>query len=654
MKPFIHKHIRPEAASIFCLLLFFVAACLLYCFTTPLWVPPDEDRHYVYCEYIARHGSLPYLDAREDGFKVAQAIHPPLYYLLAALFCPGGDIALQSRLVIDESPGYGIIRLDCAEASPGCSGIVKSAYLIRLLSIIFSALTVYCVYRLALIIFSGEYYTSLAAAMLVAANPQFVHVSASISNEPMSSFFASLFLLAMVVYSGTSFGVRRQLVTGLLLGCCLLIKTSTIVYAPVTFIALAAASPKDLSAVLKKCSIIIGTAAAVAGWWYFRNWLVFDDPVFSKALNMMQPWSFRGESLSLEYVLYLAKMSFFSFFGLFGAMQVPLSPLHYGLYGMLVAAAASGYVVRLVRKGFSFGHTRIAAIMAGAVACGIVLYCFFNITYAMAMGRYLFVVIAPIALCLTAGMSMVVTGPRRPLVMLAVSCLMIGVFCDSYVRIIRPSFAETGLHPGIQQKEFCCDTPAISPEHEIQQTFVAPGDNLCAIRVLFARPHKHSTGTVRFTLRSEDARREKLVTILVPAGEIQDYSKFLFVFPPVTNSRGNLFTFAFDALGPAGAGYPSLVYDKGTAREDTRLSFDTVRQQGTLFFETYHASGHVPANKWQGTRAAYIDEGWYVAIRELQLYGEFSSRSKLWEQVHEKIQRIEQALVKRAEMMHSS
>jgi hypothetical protein len=30
-----------------------------YCYYTPLWNTPDEERHFAYCEYIAQHHKLP-------------------------------------------------------------------------------------------------------------------------------------------------------------------------------------------------------------------------------------------------------------------------------------------------------------------------------------------------------------------------------------------------------------------------------------------------------------------------------------------------------------------------------------------------------------------------------------------------------------------
>ena len=351
-------------------LIFFIVTSLFYCFATPLWVPPDEDRHYVYCDYIARNSKLPFLDPEDDGFKVAQAIHPPLYYIFASLFCPKTQESVQKNLIIDENPGYRIVKLAPAVEADSSSDIARSAYVLRFLSIFFSAIAIYCVYRIVLIIFPGEYCTALTAAVFVAANPEFVHISASVSNDPMANAFSALYLLTLIVFSRKTFGYQQQVIVGFILGCCLLIKTSAIIYIPVTFFALAVAFPKGIVSAFRKFIFILLVAAGVSGWWYCRNLIVYNDPVFSNALNIMQPWSLRATPISLEYILLVFKMSFVSFFGIFGAMQVPLSVLHLGFYGTLVAGAGAGCMLLRFGKNLSSEQVRTLSILVCALICG--------------------------------------------------------------------------------------------------------------------------------------------------------------------------------------------------------------------------------------------------------------------------------------------
>ena len=642
MKKFINNLGLFKAATIIFPLLFFVVMSLFYCFATPLWVPPDEDRHYVYCEYIAHNKKLPYLDLREDGFKVAQAIHPPLYYVLAFFLLHDTRGRLQENLIIDEDPGYRIVKINPGAEPADSFTITRNAYLLRLLSIFFSAITIYCTYLLVLIIFPGAYVTALVAALFVATNPQFIHISASVSNEPMSSAFSALYLLIIIVFSRKQFGFKQQIISGFILGLGLLIKTSILIYVPVTFILLFVTFRKNLIGVLGRFFLIVSVAVGVSGWWYCRNLIAYGDPVFSHALNVMQPWSLRATPISFEYALFFLKMSFMSFFGFFGAMQIPLSGAHFGLYGILIATAGIGFILCWFRSNLTHEQMRTLSTLACAFVCGLILYLSFNLTYMMFMGRYLYVVIVPVAICFSVGLRRIFPAQWRTFFMLSISFLLVIICWDVYFRIVSPLFANSGLHVGIEQKEFCCFTLPLSHTFSIKQSFVSRQDNLCAVRTMFTRSSKLTKGSIRFALYAEDDL-EPIVEIGLPVNQIDDFSKFLFVFQPIANSIGKRFTFVFDAPELETHQYPALIYNRETVR-DVFLYFNNQRQNGSLFFSTFHFSGDMPSNKWLGREARFIDEGWYVSIRELQLYGEFSKESMLWKNTHEKILRIEESL----------
>jgi len=641
LKPFMNNPISAKASTIIPPLLFFIVMSLLYCFATPLWVPPDEDRHYVYCEYIAQNKKLPYLNPQEEGNKVAQAIHPPLYYILAAFFCRDTSAVLQDNLIVDESPGYRIVKINPAAEPADSSTVTRNAYLLRLLSIFFSVVTIYCTYLLVLVIFPGEYITALTAAFFVATNPQFIHISTSVSNEPMSSAFSALYLLIIIVFSRKQFGFKQQIFSGLILGLGLLIKTSILIYIPVTFFLLCATFRKNLIEALKKFSLIIVVAVGVSSWWYLRNLVAYGDPVFSQALNEMQPWSLRAMPISLEYILLFLKMSFMSFFGFFGAMQVPLSGTHFGLYGIIIALSGFGFIVCWFRNNFTLEQVQTLSTLVCAFVCGLILYLSFNVTYTMFMGRYLYVVIVPVAICFSVGLRRVFPTRWRTFFMLITSFLLVIISGDVYSRIVNPSFADSGLHVGIEQKEFCCFTPPLSNTFSIQQSFVSNQDNLCAVRAMFAQSSQLIKGSIRFALYAEDALKP-IAQINLPVNQIDDFSKFLFAFQPIANSSGKRFSFTFDVPELEAHQYPALTYNRETAG-DAFLYFNNQKQNGSLFFSTFHLPGAAAPNKWLGGKAHFMDEGWYVSLRELQLYGEFSKESMLWKQTRNKILRMRES-----------
>jgi hypothetical protein len=65
---------------------------------------------------------------------------------------------------------------------------------------------------------------------------------------------------------------------------------------------------------------------------------------------------------------------------------------------------------------------------------------------------------------------------------------------------------------------------------------------------------------------------------------------------------------------------------------------------GDLYFQVYCFKGLQPETDWQGRRAITMDQGWYITIRELQLYYEQSPDFRVTTETHTKLLRLEKAL----------
>ncbi|MCX5902790.1 MAG: glycosyltransferase family 39 protein, partial [Proteobacteria bacterium] len=206
----------------------------------------------------------------------------------------------------------------------------------RLLSLLLGGLTVYLTFMITLNFLPGEPMIAAIGALLVATNPQFLHLSASVSNESLSTALATLYLLILINYLESPSKLFYQIVSGIVLGCCLLTKISTILYIPVTAIALIWGNWRNWKNLTRNFVIIFLVAALVSLWWYLKNLIVYNDLIFTKALNAIQPWSMRKEPLSLASGALITKMTFISFWGYFGAQQIPVTAIHLSFYGSLM------------------------------------------------------------------------------------------------------------------------------------------------------------------------------------------------------------------------------------------------------------------------------------------------------------------------------
>ena len=178
----------------------FIAVGLYYSYYTPLWNPPDEERHFAYCEYIAQNHQLPHLIFEEEKRNIAQAIHPPLFYLLASLFCKNDGHLIQETVFINDGPGFNTIAHPGHESTFPFGGKAREAHFIRLLSLLLSAVAVCFVYLLVLVIFPGETTLAVATTIFVAMNPQFLHISVSVSNDPLSTALSTIYLFTLLCY----------------------------------------------------------------------------------------------------------------------------------------------------------------------------------------------------------------------------------------------------------------------------------------------------------------------------------------------------------------------------------------------------------------------------------------------------------------------
>ena len=179
--------------------LYFLLA-LSHSYITPLWSPPDEVRHFSYCEYIARNYSLPYLDATMEGGHITQSVHPPLYYLIGSFFCRDISRPIQETVFIDDGPSGSTISHPYSESRFPYSGKALGAHLLRLFSILCGALTVWLVFKIVWLIFPGALLCAALASLFVATLPQFLHVSASISNENLSTFLSALYMFYLLTF----------------------------------------------------------------------------------------------------------------------------------------------------------------------------------------------------------------------------------------------------------------------------------------------------------------------------------------------------------------------------------------------------------------------------------------------------------------------
>jgi hypothetical protein len=642
------KHILPPITIV--LFLFFLLG-VLYDFVTPLWNPPDEERHFAYCEYIAQNHRLPVYRPDYEGNMVSMAFHPPLYYIIGALFIKNDRELLEEQIEVNDGPGFNRMLPPKNQYGSTYSGKVRSAHLLRLFSLIVSGSTIFLIYRIALMLFPDAAPIASLVALLVATIPQFLYTSASISNENLNTMLSSAYLLALLYVFSAPHQIRYQIMSGFILGLCLLSKTTALMYLPVTGGLICWQSFKEKRNPIVPLGIIIGIALLLGGWWYLRNWLQFNDTTLSKTVEVLNNWHIRspdrGTDLSWSEAMQIAHKTFVTFFGGFGPLHFPIAGYHIAFYGIIVGAGCAGFFRYLYGRKQNAFQAQVLMLFLLSILGGVGIYVYLNIEYTgFFLGRYLYIVMAPLAIVIGSGFYLVLPLRVRSGVLSVVCFLAISMNVIVILTILKPAYADPLLTAGINQQRFCCSTPTISGNTSIGQTFIALQNNLCSVRVMFSRNNKdkNTSENIQFFLKEYGSDKKILYQIHYPLSYIEDNTRYFFIFPPIANSLGKKYVFSFSVPLTISDSGVSLFYEAANCYDDGELLINDARVSGDLYFTTYHFCGDVPQAPWQGIQATVIRQGWYITIPEIQLYYERSRYFRGTTATHEKKIRLEGAL----------
>jgi 4-amino-4-deoxy-L-arabinose transferase-like glycosyltransferase len=339
--------------------LFFLLAAI-YSIITPLFESPDEVWHYPFVWHLAREWSLPLQDPANPQLWQQEGSQPPLYYWLAALLtAPLSTDDLPDLIYRNPHADIGVVRPDgnaniiihTAREQWPWSGAVLAVHLVRLFSGLLGSGTVLLTYGLGRLLWPEKPAFALVAMAFVAFNPMFIFISASVNNDNLITFLATLTLLWLV-----KLGLREGqpawwhfVGLGLMLGAAALAKVSGLGLVGLSGLTLL------LWGVYRRSwwwavggNVIISLlVAAIAGWWYWRNFQLYGDWSGTTAMITMMgprstqptPGQFLAESSGLVR----------SFWGLFGYFNVPLPSVIYQGLNLIFGLGLVGLLVRLIR-----------------------------------------------------------------------------------------------------------------------------------------------------------------------------------------------------------------------------------------------------------------------------------------------------------------
>ncbi len=414
---------RAERRLLALILALFVLLGFSYALLTPVFEASDELWHYPMVRHLADGNPLPVqvFDPALAGPWNQEASQPPLYYVLAAALTFWIDTSDMAQVRwLNPHVDNGVITADgninLAIHDPAAdpwAGTLLAVRVIRLFSVLLGAATVYLTYRIAVEIAPGRPDVALLAAALNAFLPMFLFISGAVNNDNLAVPLASLALLLMIRIvarrRGGYFPVRwtEWAAVGAVLGLAALTKEGTLGLFPLAFgTAVVAAwqrwegergrgdaeeqgsrgageqgggrergsggafwvAVRGLAAALV---LVVGPAAAIAGWWYARNVALYGDWLGWNAFIAVLGQ--RATPASLAQLWGERRGFMMSFWGLFGGVNVPMPLWIYAVLNGFLVLCVVGFLVYLLRlargewRAWRAGHGTVRRRLLWAV-----------------------------------------------------------------------------------------------------------------------------------------------------------------------------------------------------------------------------------------------------------------------------------------------
>ena len=481
----------------------FVALGVVYSVVTPIFEASDELWHYPFVRHLAQGHGLPVQDPANVGPWRQEGSQPPLYYALGALatFWIEADdlprINPHARIGDPLPLGNKNMVVHSPEESFPWRGTALAVHLIRLLSVLMGAATVFLVYRIALELFPERRALALGAAAIAAFTPMFLFIAGSVNNDNLVTPLCSLALLLIIrLVRNLQFAIRDWALLGLVLGLAALSKVSALGLFPLAALAIALAawrrhpplqpSPHAararVGAFLRGCLVVFGLAGLVAGWWYLRNLLLYGEPT---GLRMMV--AIAGPRHPVPTLRQLAgEWAGFvmSYWGFFGGMNVPADPWFYRILNLIALLGLAGLgilALRWLRGGVRPSAPRLLGLgflLAWLLIefVGLVRWTLMTIA---SQGRLLFPAIASISILLALGLAELVPRRWEGAAMAVVGGTMFALALMAPFRYIAPAYARPSPQEGINiphQLEANFEGKLALLGYDVEEAAVRPGE----------------------------------------------------------------------------------------------------------------------------------------------------------------------------------
>jgi len=449
-----------------------------YSIINPIFESPDEALNYAQIRFLAEERRLPVLEPGEP----TKAHHPPLYYALGALltfWIPDDNFeAVVGR--VNPFWAYrlwepGVDNKSLYLHDPRLEGfpyrdVALGVHLVRWLSLLMGAGTVLLVYGTGRELFPHRPVLAVGAAALVAFNPMFVFINASVHDDALADLVAAatLYVAARLLVRGPT--TRRAVALGLLVGLGFLTKLTCLLVVPTVGLALlycplANQGRAGWREVVRLGGIVLGLALFIGGWWFVRNVFLYGEP--TGMVRQTGVWGVRENAPDL--IAAARELGFLhdSLWGVFGYGQIPMPRWVYGLARLLGLAAAGGLGLfwarrRAGRIPWECPPAVLLILVSAPLVAFAVNFARMTVSAAADFGRYLFVALAALAPLYALGLNEWVSVRRQAGLSIALALGMLALAIYGLVGVLAPAYVPPPRYA----------SPAeVAPQHPVDVTY---------------------------------------------------------------------------------------------------------------------------------------------------------------------------------------
>lgn len=268
----------------------YIALASVYAMVTPVFEKPDENWHFAFVMHLVEKGELPYQSLpTRNHYAEQQGSQPPLYYLTLAglLKVTNQDELMTGFLRLNvRNPQFGqhtslwpdnenvFVHGRCANE---CAKTERAVYIGRGLSILLGLIAVLAAAWTIQLIFPDHPALLMIFVGSIAFNPQFLHISSSVSNDPMTFATVNLAFLSGFWWLKHPTSYRRVAALGVIVGLAALSKPSGLSVGVIAGILLLWAGKLTWQTRFKQLLLFGTIVFVVAGWWYINNLVQYGE-----------------------------------------------------------------------------------------------------------------------------------------------------------------------------------------------------------------------------------------------------------------------------------------------------------------------------------------------------------------------------------------